>query len=267
MRLTFLDDTADEPLSTVVAEVDKIAKIKAEIAELWLHGKDRRVAIGKLLIQLHDFLAKQGSGTFMKTVSGELRIPYTTAMGYMGEAKEADDPSCYEIGNNELVAAAPENSEDGNDAHATAVEAAKTAEREKREQAKREGRFSYLYRVDFCPVSTEMRDQCKARVKELGIAEAFTRFYSALFPTDLSSTQDTLAAEAQPLQIQNEEVPVATEAAEHHGCYVCGTGSGICLLHKLEGQADAAEIPNDTAVEKFRGHVVDQGGAHEAKVY
>jgi hypothetical protein len=182
MRLTFLDDTADEPLSTVVREVDKIAKIKAEIAELWLHGKDRRVAIGKLLIQLHDFLAKQGSGTFMKTVSGELRIPYTTAMGYMGEAKEADDPSCYEIGNNELAAAAPEKSEEGNDAHATAVDAAKAAEREKREQAKREGRFSYLYRVDFCPVSTEMRDQCKARVKELGIAEAFTRFYNALFP-------------------------------------------------------------------------------------
>jgi len=267
MRLTFLDEPADGTLSAAVTEIDQVATVKAEIAELWLHGRDRRIAIGRLLLQLHDLLSKQGSGTFLKTVTGELHIPYTTAWGYMQEAKEADNPSCYEIGNNEPTVDVAESSEVGDDAHAEAVEAAKAAEREKREQAKREGRFSYLYRVDFSPVSTAMRDQCKARVKELGVPEAFTRFYNALFPIALSSSQDTPAPESQPSLVQNEESQVAIEAAELNGCYVCGTGSGICLLHSLEAQADAAEIPNDTAVEKHRGHVVVQGGAHEAKVY
>src|SRR5712692_2382539 len=250
MRLTFLDDPADEPLSAVVAEVDKITKIKAEIAELWLHGKDRRIAIGRLLIQLHELLAKQGSGTFMKTLTAELHIPYTTAMGYMGEAKEADNPSCYEIGNNEPTADGEEDSQVGGDPHAQAVEAAKAAEREKREQAKREGRFSYLYRVDFSPVSPERRDRCKARVKELGIAEAFARFYNALFPITLSRTQDTPATEAQPSVIQpGEEATVATEPAEVSGCYVCGTGLGICLSHEMEARAYAEEagVPYDAA--------------------
>ena len=63
----FSDDPADAPVSAVGVEADKIAKIKAEIAEknaeLLLHGKDRRIVIGRLLIQLRDLLAKQGSGT------------------------------------------------------------------------------------------------------------------------------------------------------------------------------------------------------------
>lgn len=248
----FLDDLADEHLSAVVVEVDTIAKIKAEIAELWLHGKDRRIAIGRLLIQLHDLLAKQGSGTFMKTVAGELHIPYTTAMGYMGEAKEADNPSCYEIGNNEPTADVAENPEAGDDAHAQAVAATKAAEREKREQAEREGRFSHIYRVDFPSVSPETRDKCKARVRELGIREVFARFYHALFPTALSSTQGTPATGPQPSVIQpGEEVPVATGPAEVSGCYACGTGLGICLLHEVEARAHAEKtgVPYDAAVE------------------
>ena len=181
------DDPADEkPVSAAGVEADKIAKIKAEIAEknaeLLLHGKDRRIVIGRLLIQLRDLLAKQGSGTFMKTVTGELHLPYTTATGYMDEAKEADNVSCYEIGNNEPTEDDAENPEASGDTHAQAVEAAKAAEREKREQAKREGRFSHVYRVDFSPVNPEQRDECKAKVRELGIAEAFGRFYNALFP-------------------------------------------------------------------------------------
>jgi len=263
MRLS-LDGPAEEPVSGVVTEADKIARIKSEIAELWLHGKDRRIAIGRLLIQLHELLAKQGSGTFMKTVSGELHIPYTTAMGYMGEAKEADNPSCYEIGNNDEPAAKDsEDSEVGGDAHAEAVEATKAAEREKREQAKREGRFSYLYRVDFCPVSTEMRERCKARVKELGIAEAFTRFHNALFPIALSSTQGTPTAEPELSVIQpGEEAPIPTDAAELRGCYVCGTGSGICLLHALEARAYTAEVevPNNTADDLIKDDAAVQGG-------
>src|SRR5207253_1569046 len=94
-----------------------------------------------------------------------------------------------------------ENPEAGADAHAQAVAAAKAAEREKREQAKREGRFSNLYRVDFSPVSPEQRDRCKTRVRELGIAEAFTRFYNALFPIALISTQGAPATELQPSEI------------------------------------------------------------------
>jgi muconolactone delta-isomerase len=202
----FLDDPAEERISAVGVEADKIAKIKAEIAEknaeLWLHGKDRRIVIGRLLIQLYDLLAKQGSGTFMKTVTGELHIPYTTATGYMDEAREADNVSCYEIGNNQPTEDDAEKPEAVGDAHAHAVEAAKAAEREKREEAKREGRFSTLYRVDFSPVSPEQRDRCKTRVRELGIAEAFTRFYNALFPIALSGTQGGPAIAPQPSVIQ-----------------------------------------------------------------
>jgi hypothetical protein len=210
MGSTFLDDLTDGHLSAGVTEADNIKKIKAEIAEHWLHGKDRRIAIGRLLVQLHALLAKQGSGTFMKTVTGELQIPYTTATGYMDEAREADNPSCYEIGNNEPTPDVAENTEAVSDVHAQAVEAAKAAEREKREEAKRAGRFSCLYRVDFLPVSPEQRDQCKARVKELGIAEAFARFYNALFPMTLIKP--------------GEEVTVSTVTAEVGGGYVCDTG-------------------------------------------
>jgi hypothetical protein len=259
------ESSADEPLSAAAVEADKIAKIKAEIAELLLHGKDRRIAIGRLLIQLHDLLSKQGSGTFMKTVTGELHIPYTTAMGYMAAAKEADNPSCYEIGNNEPTPDVAEDSEAVGDPHAQAVEAAKAAEREKREQAKRAGRFSPMYRVDFSPVSPDRRDKCKARVKELGIAEAFTRFYNALFPRALSSTQGTQETEPQPSVVQpGEEDPVATEPAE-----VSGTGLAICLLHEIEARACAEEavVPFDPAVDKIREQTAVQGGAYEANVY
>jgi hypothetical protein len=92
---------ADDPASAGDVAAEKIAKLKAEIADLWPHGRDRRIVIGRLLIQLHDLLSKQGSGCFMKTIVGELHIPYTTAAGYMAEAREFDNPSCYEIRNNE----------------------------------------------------------------------------------------------------------------------------------------------------------------------
>jgi hypothetical protein len=259
------ESSADEPLSAVAVEADKIAKIKAEIAELWLHGKERRIVIGRLLIQLHDLLSKQGSGCFMKTIAEELHIPYTTAVGYMAEAREFDNPSCYEIRNNEPTPDVAENSEAGDDAHAQAVEAAKAAELEKREQAEREGRFSYLYRVDFSPVSPEWRDKCKARVREIGIAEAFARFRNGLFPTALSSRQGTPATEREPAVISPaEEVPVATAPAE-----VSGTAMGAGLLHDMEAGACAEEavVPCDPAVDKIREQTVVERGAHEAKVY
>jgi hypothetical protein len=183
----------------------------------------------------------------------------------MAEAKEADNPSCYEIGNNEPTADGAENPEAGDDAHAQAVEAAKAAEREKREQAERAGRFSHIYRVDFSPVSPERRDKCKARVRELGIAEAFTRFHNALFPIVLSSTEGTPATEPQPAVIPPaEEAPVATAPAE-----VSGTGLAICLLHEMEARAYAQEagVPYDPAVDKIREQTAVQGGAYEANVY
>ena len=148
----------------------------------------------------------------MKTVTGELHLPYTTATGYMDEAKEADNVSCYEIGNNEPTEDDAGNPEASGDTHAQAVEAAKAAEREKREQAKREGRFSHVYRVDFSPVNPEQRDECKAKVRELGIAEAFGRFYNALFPIALS-TQGTPAIDSEPSVLHlAEQVPVEEPA-------------------------------------------------------
>jgi hypothetical protein len=253
----FLDDPADKS-SAVGVEADEIAKIKAEIAEknaeLWLHGKDRRIVIGRLLIQLYDLLARQGSGTFMKTITGELHIPYTTATGYMDEAREADNVSCYEIRNNEPTPDVTESPVAGGDAHAQAVEAAKAAERDKREQAKRAGRFSLLYRVDFSPVSPEQRDKCKARVRELGIAEAFTRFCNALFPIALTSTQGAPAIDPQPSVIQQAEKDlVATEPAE--------------VEVEARAYGEEAGVPYDEAVDSIRKQTPVQGGAHEAKVY
>ena len=256
---------ADEPLSAVAVEADKIATIKAQIVGLWPHGRDRRIVIGRLLIQLHDLLSKQGSGCFMKTIVEELHIPYTTAVGYMAEAREFDNPSCYEIRNNEPTADVVENPEAGDDVHAQAVEAAKAAEREAREQAEREGRFSTLYRVDFSPVSPQWRDRCKARVREVGITEAFARFCYGLFSQAFCNTQGTPAGENEPGVVSPaEEAPVATAPAE-----VSDTGLGTGLFHETEARASAEEalVPCDPAVDKIREQTPVEGGAREAKVY
>ena len=258
------ESLAGEPASAVVVAADKIATIKAQIADLWPHGRDRRIVIGRLLIQLHDLLSKQGSGTFMKTIVEELHIPYTTAVGYMAEARAFDNPDCYESRNNEPPDVV-ENPEAGDDVHAQAVEAAKAAEREAREQAEREGRFSTLYRVDFSPVSPQLRDRCKARVREVGITEAFARFCYGLFSQAFCNTRGTAAGEHEPAVVPPaEKAPVATAPAE-----VSDTGLGTGLFHETEARASAEEalVPCDPAVDKIREQTPVEGGAREAKVY
>jgi hypothetical protein len=185
----------------------------------------------------------------MKTIVGELHIPYTTAVGYMAEAREFDNPSCYEIRNNEPTTDTAENSEAGDDTHAQAVEAAKAVEREAREQAEREKRFSTLYRVDFSPVSPEWRDRCKARVREVGITEAFARFCYGLFSQAFCNTQSTPAGENEPVVVvpPAEEASVATAPAE-----VSGPDLGSCLLNEKEARAgtEGAGISGEPALDK-----------------
>lgn len=184
-----------------------VEKLKQEIAELWLHGRERRLALGRKLRQLQSLLAQRGTGTFLRTVSDPpphgLGIPVATMYGYIDEANEAD--SCYEIDNNGIdagtVTEAPATT-DVSDPEAEQVEAAKESYREKVERLKKRNRFSQLYRVDFVPVTPEQRERSKAKIKQMGIAKAFELFYAALF-------QEPKEASAEPAE---QEVAVEIAA-------------------------------------------------------
>jgi len=160
----------------------RVEQLKCELRELWLHGRERRIAIGTRLLELHALLAKQGTGKFMETVA-QLGIPYTTGRDYMTEA------SCYESRNNEL----PETQEpaadtvgepqvgEANDQQAEQVRSAVASERTARERLEEDQQYSDIFRVDFRPVTPPERDACKQKIRQVGIAEAFRRFYRALF--------------------------------------------------------------------------------------
>jgi len=175
---------AQSPSETSAAAA--VEKLKQEIAELWLHGRERRIALGRKLRQLQSLLAQRGTGTFLRTVSDPppqgLGIPVPTMYCYIAEANEAD--GCYEIDNNVIdagtVTEAPATTEIS-DPDAEQVEAAKESHREEVERLKKQNRFSQLYRVDFVPVTPQQRERCKAKVKQLGIANAFALFYAAIF--------------------------------------------------------------------------------------
>jgi hypothetical protein len=50
---------------------DQVTKLKTEIIELWLHGRDRRIVLGKKLKKLRELIGNQGNGAFLKTVSSQ----------------------------------------------------------------------------------------------------------------------------------------------------------------------------------------------------
>jgi hypothetical protein len=186
---------------TAVAEESAAAaveKLKQEIAELWLHGRERRIALGRKLRELQSLLAQRGTGTFLRTVSDPppqgLGIPVATMYCYIAEADEAD--RCYEIHNNGVdagtVTEAPATTE-VSDPDAEQVEAAKESYREEVDRLKKQNRFSQLYRIDFVPVTPQQRERCKAKVKQLGIANAFALFYAAL----LAEPEEALAKPAE----------------------------------------------------------------------
>ena len=62
---------------------DELECLLKQILALWLHGREYRIAIGRLLIRLHELLCRPGYGSFIKTVTEPppvgLRMPYTTA--------------------------------------------------------------------------------------------------------------------------------------------------------------------------------------------
>ena len=62
----------------------KINELIHEIRQDWLHGRDRRVALGEKLIRLKALLPH---GHFKSTIK-KLKIPYPTANTYMKEARQ-----------------------------------------------------------------------------------------------------------------------------------------------------------------------------------
>lgn len=198
------------------ADAAKVQQLKDEITALWLHGRERRLALGRKFRELQKLLARRGRGTFLRTVSDPppqgLGIPVQTMYGYIHEADEAD--RCYEIGNNyadtETVSAATEaNAETTlSDPQAEQVFAAKDAWRQRVDELKNRNRFSLLYRVDFAPVTPAERERCKERFKELGSAKAFELFRGALF-----AGSETIAVEAA---VEPEAAPEAQLA--HADC-------------------------------------------------
>jgi hypothetical protein len=65
-----------------------------QILVLWLHGREHRIAIGRLLISVHG----HGYGSFLQTVTepppAGLGISYKTACDYMAVAREAYGTPC-----------------------------------------------------------------------------------------------------------------------------------------------------------------------------
>jgi hypothetical protein len=178
VRTDDVSSAGDEHLAVVEAVIQ-------QIRELWFHGDEYRIAIGHLLIELHDLLAKPGYGTFMRRVSDPppagLGIPYTTARDYMRLAEEADGRP-YGIRNDDASAEAATEEiavVDNVDRIAEAVQ----LERDKVAEAEAEGRYSDVLRID-CRVAPELHDKCRARIKQLGLLEAGARLYKALFPEE-----------------------------------------------------------------------------------
>lgn len=184
--VTNIQQTAVAQAPSEESAAAAVEKLKHEIANLWLHGRERRIALGRKLRELQSLLAQRGTGTFIKTVSGPppqgLGIPVPTMYCYIKEADEAD--GCYEIHNNGIdagtVTELPAITE-VSDPDAVQVEAAKESYREEVEQLRKQKRFSDRYRVDFRPVTPQQQERCKAKVKQVGIARAFALFYAALF--------------------------------------------------------------------------------------
>jgi len=184
----FFDRTA-EPTDDYSAAVQEVLQ---QIKALWVHGREYRLAIGRLLIRLHELLCKPGFGSFMQVVSDPpptgLGIAYTTARDYMELARKADagpygfrndDPAVTDDTENITVI----------DNAAQIADAVQT-EKEKVAEAEAAERYSDVLRID-CRLAPSLHDKCKERIKLLGAQEVGTRIYQALFPEEFNEIQNS----------------------------------------------------------------------------
>jgi hypothetical protein len=164
---------------------ERIKQLKVEILEMRLHGRSRRIALGRKLIELRTLIELQGSRTFLQVVRSNppegLGIPQGTAYDYIHEAEDADSYESYENRNNEAALEEPLPSEaDLADPEAERVAAVKADWGTQVAQLKGGARVSSVFRVDFVGVTPYQRSQVRDRIKELGLPEAFALFYRAL---------------------------------------------------------------------------------------
>jgi hypothetical protein len=184
----FFDRTA-EPTDDYSAAVQEVLQ---QIKALWVHGREYRLVIGRLLIRLHELLCKPGFGSFMQVVSDPpptgLGIAYTTARDYMELARKADagpygfrndDPAVTDDTENITVI----------DNAAQIADAVQT-EKEKVAEAEAAERYSDVLRID-CRLAPSLHDKCKERIKLLGAQEVGTRIYQALFPEEFNEIQNS----------------------------------------------------------------------------
>jgi hypothetical protein len=167
---------------------EELQYLLGQISFLWLHGREHRIAIGRLLIRLHELLCKPGYGTFIKTVidppPAGLNIRYTTARDYMELAREADGRPYGFRNDDEATTVNTENIDviDNAELIAEAVQ----QERDKVAEAEAEGRYSDVLRID-CRVAPELHDKCNKRIKLLGQEEVGNRLYKGLFPEEFNA--------------------------------------------------------------------------------
>jgi hypothetical protein len=184
---TVLPGLAIQPGDNHSAAVQEIID---QIRALWVHGREYRIVIGRLLIRLHDLLCKPGYGSFMATVTNPppagLGIPYTTARDHMADAREADGHP-YEIRNDE-----PSTTDDKAEIpivdNAAQIADAVQQEQAKVAEAQEAERYSDVLRID-CRLAPALHGKCKERIKLLGAQEVGTRIYQALFPEEFNADQ------------------------------------------------------------------------------
>jgi hypothetical protein len=168
-----------QPITEPTPDKGEVAQLIEDIKGEWLHGRERRIALGVKLIRLKEVLPH---GQFTPTVEDECGIPYTTARDYMKEAHAAGLAQKYETRTFEVeeqeLDENPGYQKPADDPQAARVEAAKRAAKEKRNGLGE----SLNARVIFpCP-STAMRDRIKQGTRHLGgVASAFI-YHLALFP-------------------------------------------------------------------------------------
>lgn len=148
-------------------QVDHLVK---ELAEMWLHVRERRVEMGRKFIELKSLVPH---GKYQETIEQRCGIPYNTARDYMKEALAADLQQNYGIRSFDHQ---DEETDQGSleenagfglpvlNAHAERVEKAKEAARKRREGLPP----SLNARVIFRSATVNMRDEIKAGTKDLG---------------------------------------------------------------------------------------------------
>jgi hypothetical protein len=183
------------PITDSVPPKGEVGQLIDDIKGEWLHGRERRLALGLKLIRLKELLPH---GQFIPTVEDECGIPYTTARDYMKEAHAAGLAQKYESRTFEVkepeLTENPDYQKHADDPQAARVEAAKKQAKEKRNGLGE----SLNARVIFpCP-STAMRDRIKQGTRQLGGVASAVIYHLALFPEFHEQGEFVLLPELPP---------------------------------------------------------------------